>query len=125
MIKTNHIAGVSKMVTLGSGANREVEQIEKWRIICLLVMHVILLLKMEIRERRLLWEKNLVMMWLYRIARSGGLLALEYEVGFIPKDMPLCKEICTMMRFVTDGTEPYGSGIRDYRHPAKFVSSFH
>ena len=39
-------------------------------------------------KRRLLWEKNIVMMWLYRIARSGGLLALEYEVGFIPKDMP-------------------------------------
>lgn len=45
-------------------------------------------------------------MRLYRIARSEGLLALEYEVGFIPKDMPLCKEICTMVRFVTDGTEP-------------------
>lgn len=45
-------------------------------------------------------------MRLDRIARSEGLLALEYEVGFIPKDMPLCKEICTMVRFVTDGTEP-------------------
>ncbi len=45
-------------------------------------------------------------MRLQRIARSEGLLALEYEVGFIPKDMPLCKEICTMVRFVTDGTEP-------------------
>lgn len=45
-------------------------------------------------------------MRLYRIARSEGLLALEYEVGFITKDMPLCKEICTMVRFVTDGTEP-------------------
>lgn len=43
---------------------------------------------------------------LYCIARSEGLLALEYEVGFIPKDMILCKEICTMVRFVTDGTEP-------------------
>lgn len=45
-------------------------------------------------------------MRLYRIAHLEGLLALEYEVGFIPKDMPLCKEICTMVRFVTDGTEP-------------------
>lgn len=45
-------------------------------------------------------------MRLYRIARSEGLLALEYEVGFITKDMPLCKEICAMVRFVTDGTEP-------------------
>lgn len=45
-------------------------------------------------------------MRLQRVACSEGLLALEYEVGFIPKDMPLCKEICTMVRFVTDGTEP-------------------
>lgn len=45
-------------------------------------------------------------MRLYRIAQQEGLLALEYETGFIPKDMPLCKEICTMVRFVTDGTEP-------------------
>lgn len=45
-------------------------------------------------------------MRLQSIARSEGLLALEYEVGFIPKDMLLCKEISTMVRFVTDGTEP-------------------
>lgn len=42
----DHFAGVSKMVH-----HWEVEPIEKLRIICLPVMHVILLLKMEIHER--------------------------------------------------------------------------
>lgn len=73
----------------------------------------------EIREKALVGVRDIVkdnkdriseayewVMRLYRIARSEGLLALEYEVGFVPKDMPLCKEICTMVRFVTDGTEP-------------------
>lgn len=73
----------------------------------------------EIREKALVGLRDIAkdnkdrireayewVMRLYRIARSEGLLALEYEVGFIPKDMPLCKEICTMVRFVTDGTEP-------------------
>lgn len=73
----------------------------------------------EIREKALVGVRDIAkdnkdrireayewVMRLYRIARSEGLLALEYEVGFIPKDMPLCKEICTMVRFVTDGTEP-------------------
>lgn len=73
----------------------------------------------EIRERALVNVRDIAkdnkdriseayewVMRLYRIARSEGLLALEYEVGFIPKDMLLCKEICAMVRFVTDGTEP-------------------
>lgn len=73
----------------------------------------------EIREKALVGVRDIAkdnkdkireayewVMRLYRIARSEGLLALEYEVGFIPKDMPLCQEICTMVRFVTDGTEP-------------------
>lgn len=47
-----------------------------------------------------------LLMRLCRISHLEGLLALEYEVGFIPKDMLLCKEICTMVRFVTDGIEP-------------------
>ena len=47
-----------------------------------------------------------LVMRLCRISYLEGLLALEYEVGFIPKDMPLCNEICTMVRFVTDGIEP-------------------
>lgn len=73
----------------------------------------------EIREKALVGVRDIAkdnkdrikeayewVMRLYRVARSEGLLALEYEVGFIPKDMPLCKEICAMVRFVTDGTEP-------------------
>ena len=73
----------------------------------------------EIREKALVGVRDIAkdnkdrikeayewVMRLYRVARSEGLLALEYEVGFIPKDMPLCKEICAMVRFVTNGTEP-------------------
>lgn len=73
----------------------------------------------EIREKSLVGVRDIAkdnkdrikeayewVMRLYRVVRSEGLLALEYEVGFIPKDMPLCNEICTMVRFVTDGTEP-------------------
>lgn len=73
----------------------------------------------EIREKALSGVRDIVrenkdrireayewMMRLEHTARSEGLLALEYEVGFIPKDMPLCKEIGNMVRYVTDGTEP-------------------
>ena len=73
----------------------------------------------EIREKALVGVRDIAkdnkekireaydwVMRLQRIARSEGLLALEYEVGFIPKDMPLCKEISHMVRCVTDGTEP-------------------
>ncbi len=47
-----------------------------------------------------------LVMRLCRVSNLEGLLALEYEVGFIPKDMPLCKEICTMVQFVTDDIQP-------------------
>lgn len=73
----------------------------------------------EIRERALVDVRKIVKEnidrfleaygWLMRLehkARFEGLLALEYEVGFIPKDMPLCKEIENMVRLVTDGVEP-------------------
>ena len=39
-------------------------------------------------------------------ARSEGLLAMEYEVGRLPKDMPFCREIGNMVRLVADGANP-------------------
>lgn len=44
-------------------------------------------------------------MRLISVTRKDGLLALEYEVGCIPKDMFLCNEIASMVRLVTDGEE--------------------
>lgn len=45
-------------------------------------------------------------MKLEHIARREGLLALEYEAEFIPKDTPLCNVITEMIEMVVDGTEP-------------------
>ena len=45
-------------------------------------------------------------MKLEHIARREGLLALEYEAEFIPKETPLCNEITEMIELVVDGTEP-------------------
>ena len=45
-------------------------------------------------------------MKLQYIARREGLLALEYEAEFIPKETPLCNEITEMIEMVVDGTEP-------------------
>ena len=45
-------------------------------------------------------------MKLERIARREGLLALEYEAEFIPKETLLCNEITEMIEMVVDGTEP-------------------
>ena len=39
-------------------------------------------------------------------ARSEGLLAMEYEAGRLPKDMPFCREIGNMVRLVAEGTSP-------------------
>lgn len=41
------------------------------------------------------------------IARREGLLALEYEAEFIPKETPLCNEIVEMIEFIVDGTDPH------------------
>ncbi len=73
----------------------------------------------EIRERAFVGIRDIVKEnkekirqayeWVMRLGYKAcfeGLLALDYEVGFIPKDMPLCKEIGDMVRLVTDGTEP-------------------
>ena len=43
---------------------------------------------------------------LEHIARREGLLALEYEAEFIPKETSLCNEITEMIEMVVDGTEP-------------------
>lgn len=72
----------------------------------------------EIRNRALLDVRTVVVnhlddikdayrwtMRLERITRKEGLLALEYEMGCMPKDMPLCGEVASMARLVTDGTE--------------------
>ncbi len=40
------------------------------------------------------------------IARKEGLLALEYEAEFIPKETPLCNEITEMIELIVSGTEP-------------------
>ena len=40
------------------------------------------------------------------VARMEGLLALEYEAGFISKDLPMCNEITEMVEMMVDGTEP-------------------
>ena len=45
-------------------------------------------------------------MKLEHIARREGLLALEYEAEFLPKETPLCNEITEMIEMVVDGTEP-------------------
>ena len=45
-------------------------------------------------------------MKLERIARREGLLALEYEAEFMPKDIPLCNQITEMIELVVDGTDP-------------------
>ena len=73
----------------------------------------------EIRERILLNIKAVAgankekiedvykrVMKLEHIARREGLLALEYEAEFIPKEIPLCNEITEMIELVVDGTEP-------------------
>ncbi len=73
----------------------------------------------EIRERVLVDVRNIVgentdrireayelVMRLSYQARSEGLLAMEYEAGMLPKDMPLCREIGSMIRAVVEGTNP-------------------
>ena len=73
----------------------------------------------EIREKILVNVKEVVkqnkekiedvykrVMKLEHIARREGLLALEYEAEFIPKETPLCNEITEMIELVVDGTEP-------------------
>lgn len=47
--------------------------------------------------------------WVMRFAylsRREGMLALECEAEFIPKDMPLCDRLTEMVQMVTDGIEP-------------------
>ena len=39
-------------------------------------------------------------------ARKEGLLALEYDAGFIPKELPLCDHITEMVEWIVNGTEP-------------------
>jgi len=73
----------------------------------------------EIRERILVNIKEVVgqnkekvedaykrVMKLEHIAHREGLLALEYEAEFIPKDAPLCNELTEMIELIVDGTEP-------------------
>ena len=73
----------------------------------------------EIREKILVNIKEVVganeekiedaykrVMRLEYIARREGLLALEYEAEFIPKETLLCNEITEMIEMVVDGTEP-------------------
>ena len=73
----------------------------------------------EIREKALVNLKEVVGQnkekieeayeWVMRLlykAQKEGLLALEYEIGFIPKDTPLCNHIAEMAEMVCDGTDP-------------------
>ncbi|MBQ5849805.1 MAG: hypothetical protein IIW54_03160 [Lachnospiraceae bacterium] len=74
---------------------------------------------MEIRNRALVDFRKIVAestdtikeayQWIIRLAnkaRNEGLLALEFEVGYMPKDMPLCNEVGWMVRLITNGTAP-------------------
>ena len=45
-------------------------------------------------------------MKLEHIARREGLLALEYEAEFLPKEILMCNELTEMIEMVVDGTEP-------------------
>ena len=40
------------------------------------------------------------------LAHREGLLALDYEAEFIPKETPLCNEIAEMAELIAGGTEP-------------------
>lgn len=44
-------------------------------------------------------------MKLEHIARREGLLALEYEAEFLPKETPLCNQLTEMIELVVDGTD--------------------
>ena len=73
----------------------------------------------EIREKALVNVKEIVRKnkeeiveayeWVMRLlykAQKEGLLALEYEAGFIPKEMMLCNYIVEITEMVCDGTDP-------------------
>lgn len=45
-------------------------------------------------------------MRLAHLAHREGLLALDYEAEFIPKETPLCNEIIEMIELIVSGTEP-------------------
>lgn len=73
----------------------------------------------EVREKALVNVKEVVEQneekikeayeWVMRLlykAQKEGLLALEYETGFIPKDMLLCNYIAEMTEMVCGGTDP-------------------
>ena len=73
----------------------------------------------EIRNKALVDVKTIVMnnvervkevyqvlMQLMYIIQKEVLLALEYEVGCLPKDLPLCRELGKMVYLVTNGTDP-------------------
>ena len=58
------------------------------------------------RNREEVEEAYKITMKLEHIARKQGLLALEYEVQFIPKDTLLCNEMIEMVELIVSGTEP-------------------
>lgn len=73
----------------------------------------------EIRERVLADIKEVVrqnkekvedayerVMRLAHLAHREGLLALDYEAEFIPKETPLCNEITEMIYLIVSGTDP-------------------
>ena len=73
----------------------------------------------EIREQILLNMKEVAennkemikdaykrVMKLEHIARREGLLALEYEAEFMPKEIHLCNPLIEMIELVVDGTDP-------------------
>lgn len=73
----------------------------------------------EIRERILVNLKEVVgqnkekvedaykrVMKLEHIARREGLLALECEAEFLPRDIPLCNDLIEMIELIVSGTEP-------------------
>ena len=51
-------------------------------------------------------EVHQVLMRLMYIVQKEGLLALEYEVGCLPRDLPLGRELGKLVYLVTYGTDP-------------------
>ena len=63
-----------------------------------------------------------IVMKLEHLARREGLLALEYEMEFLPREIPLCNELIEMVEMVVDGTD---SEILDELMTIKFFAQDH
>ena len=58
------------------------------------------------RNKEMIKDAYERVMKLEHIARREGLLALEYEAEFMPKETHLCNQLIEMIELVVDGTDP-------------------